>query len=54
MLSAVTLAETGIALSDNYLKVELATAREPNALIDVRIAGVTKGGLREGLLPMVG
>src|ERR1022692_1519571 len=46
-LSAVTLAETGIALTENYLKVELAAAREPNALIDVPIGGVTKAGLRE-------
>ena len=46
-LSAVTLAETGIALTENYLKVELAAAREPNALIDVRICGVTNAGLRE-------
>jgi threonylcarbamoyladenosine tRNA methylthiotransferase MtaB len=47
-LSAVTLAETGIALTENYLKVELAGAREPGAMVDVRIAGVTPSGLREG------
>jgi threonylcarbamoyladenosine tRNA methylthiotransferase MtaB len=52
-LSAVTLAETGIALTENYLKVELAAAREPNALIDVRIAGVSDGGLRESALPVL-
>ena len=52
-LSAVTLAETGIALTENYLKVELAAGREPNALIDVRIAGVTNGGLRENALPIL-
>jgi threonylcarbamoyladenosine tRNA methylthiotransferase MtaB len=52
-LSAVTLAETEIALTENYLKVELAGAREANALIDVRIAGVTDAGLREGSLPIL-
>ena len=52
-LSAVTLAETGIALTENYLKVELAAGREPNALIDVRIAGVTNAGLRENALPIL-
>jgi threonylcarbamoyladenosine tRNA methylthiotransferase MtaB len=46
-LSAVTLAETGIALTENFLKVELAAGRDPNAMIDVRIAAVTKTGLRE-------
>jgi threonylcarbamoyladenosine tRNA methylthiotransferase MtaB len=46
-LSAVTLHETGTALSSNYLKVELAHAREPNVLVDLRISGVSAGGLRE-------
>ena len=53
-LSAVTLAETGIALTENYLKVELGAAREPGSLIDVRIAGVTAAGLREGAWAIVG
>ena len=52
-LSAVTLAESGIALTGNYLKVGLAAPRQPNALIDVRIAGVTAAGLREGALPIL-
>jgi hypothetical protein len=52
-LSAVTLAESGIALTENYLKVELAGAREANALIGVKIAGVTSGGLREGALAIL-
>ena len=38
-LSAVTLHETGAALTGNYLKVELAGAREPNLLVDLRIGG---------------
>jgi threonylcarbamoyladenosine tRNA methylthiotransferase MtaB len=46
-LSAVTLHETGTALSGNYLKVELAAEREPNQLLDLRIGAVTAGGLRE-------
>jgi threonylcarbamoyladenosine tRNA methylthiotransferase MtaB len=47
-LSAVTLHESGIALTGNYLKVEMASAREANLLIDLRIGGVTEAGLREG------
>jgi threonylcarbamoyladenosine tRNA methylthiotransferase MtaB len=47
MLSAVTLHDTGTALTDNYLKVELAGYREPNELVDLRIGGVTAGGLSE-------
>ena len=46
-LSAVTLHDTGTALTDNYLKVELAGYREPNELVDLRIGGVTGDGLRE-------
>jgi threonylcarbamoyladenosine tRNA methylthiotransferase MtaB len=47
-LSAVTLHETGTALSGNYLKIELAAPpREANLLVDLRIGGVSGGGLRE-------
>jgi threonylcarbamoyladenosine tRNA methylthiotransferase MtaB len=46
-LSAVTLHETGTALTGNYLKVELARPREANRLVDLRIGGVVCGGLRE-------
>jgi threonylcarbamoyladenosine tRNA methylthiotransferase MtaB len=46
-LSAVTLHETGTALSGNYLKVELAQPREPNALVNLRIGAITNSGLRE-------
>lgn len=46
-LSAVALAETGIALTDNYLKVELAAPREAGDMVDVRIAALTPAGLRE-------
>ncbi|MGE5570761.1 MAG: tRNA (N(6)-L-threonylcarbamoyladenosine(37)-C(2))-methylthiotransferase MtaB [Rhodospirillales bacterium] len=54
-LSAVTLEQRGIALSENYLKIELASAREPNRLVDVEIGGVSPGGLREKTaLPVIG
>ena len=46
-LSAVTLHETGIALSGNYLKVELATPREANQIVNLPIGDLTLGGLRE-------
>jgi threonylcarbamoyladenosine tRNA methylthiotransferase MtaB len=46
-LSAVTLHEPGTALTGNYLKVALAHEREPNAIVDLRIGGVTRQGLRE-------
>jgi len=44
-LSVVTLTEGG--LSDNFLKVELATRRPANELIDVKIGSLTPNGLRE-------
>ena len=44
-LSAVTLNEG--ALSDNFLKVELATPRAANHLLDVKIGSLTPNGLRE-------
>jgi threonylcarbamoyladenosine tRNA methylthiotransferase MtaB len=46
-LSVVTLHEPGAALSGNYLKVELAAAREPNRLVEIEIGGVSEAGLRE-------
>jgi hypothetical protein len=50
-LAAVTLHETGTALTGNYLKVELAELRTPNLLIHLRIGGVTDTGLREAANP---
>jgi threonylcarbamoyladenosine tRNA methylthiotransferase MtaB len=44
-LSVVTL--TDGALSDNFLKVELATPRSSNQLMDVKIGSLTPNGLRE-------
>jgi threonylcarbamoyladenosine tRNA methylthiotransferase MtaB len=46
-LSAVTLHEAGTALSGNYLKVQLARLREPNAIVELRIGDVCAGGLVE-------
>jgi len=46
-LSAVTLQEGRIALTENYLNVELASRHEPNQILDVSIGGVTDSGLRE-------
>jgi threonylcarbamoyladenosine tRNA methylthiotransferase MtaB len=45
-LSAVTLHD-GAALSENYLRIELAKSYEPNAMVDLRIGAVTGTGLRE-------
>ncbi len=46
-LSAVTLNQSGTALTGNYLKVELAQPREANQLVDLRIGGIFATGLRE-------
>jgi threonylcarbamoyladenosine tRNA methylthiotransferase MtaB len=46
-LSVVTLEQQGVALSENYLKVELATPRDANRIVDVKIGGLTAAGLAE-------
>lgn len=46
-LSAVTIEDGRRAVSGNYLKVELASAREPSRLVDVRVGGLTEDGLSE-------
>jgi len=46
-LSVVTLHELGAALSGNYLKVELASVRGPNLLLNIEIGGLTDSGLYE-------
>jgi len=48
-VSAVTLHEPRIALTDNYLKVELVSCREPNQIISIQVDGVTTIGLCESL-----
>ena len=50
-LSAVTLHEPGIALTENYLTVELTRPRESNRIVDLEIGGLSGGGLRECVLP---
>jgi threonylcarbamoyladenosine tRNA methylthiotransferase MtaB len=45
-LSAVTL-QGGGALSENYLRIELARSYLPNAMVDLQIGDVTGTGLRE-------
>jgi threonylcarbamoyladenosine tRNA methylthiotransferase MtaB len=46
-LSAVTLHEEGMALTGNYLKVELAAPREANQLVNLRVGGLNGTGLYE-------
>jgi hypothetical protein len=53
-LSAVTLDQGGAALTSNFLKVQMAQAREPNQIVDLEIGGVCEAGLREQtLLPII-
>ena len=46
-LSVVTLHEPGVALTDNYLKVDLSVHRNPNQIVNVRIGGTLCGSLLE-------
>jgi threonylcarbamoyladenosine tRNA methylthiotransferase MtaB len=46
-LSAVTLEQRGMALTGNFLKVEMASLREPNQIVELPIAAVTATALRE-------
>jgi threonylcarbamoyladenosine tRNA methylthiotransferase MtaB len=53
-LSAVTLDQGGVALTSNFLKVQMAQAREPNQIVDLEIGGLCEAGLRERtLLPIL-
>jgi threonylcarbamoyladenosine tRNA methylthiotransferase MtaB len=53
-LPAVTLEQRGMALTSNFLKVEMSAAGEPNQLVDLEIGTVTATGLRErALLPVI-
>ncbi len=49
-LPAVTLQDPALAMTTNYLKVDLAHRRLPRELIDVEIGGVSEAGLRERVL----
>jgi tRNA A37 methylthiotransferase MiaB len=52
-VSVVTL-DGGKALTENFLKVALATPRPANQIRQVQIGGVTPDGLHEsGFLPML-
>lgn len=54
-ISAVTLEQRGMALSSNFLKIELAQQKLPNELVEIEIGAVTETGLRESaLLPVLG
>jgi hypothetical protein len=44
-LSVVALAEG--ALSDNFIKVELAHPRPANQIVNVKVGAISRGGLRE-------
>ena len=46
-LSAVTLEQRGVALTSNFLKVEMAAPRNPNRIVDLPIAALTPTALRE-------
>jgi len=54
MLPAVTLEQPGMALTTNFLKVEMARQRESNQMVELEIGGVSETGLREKtLLPVI-
>jgi threonylcarbamoyladenosine tRNA methylthiotransferase MtaB len=46
-LRVVTLEQDGVALSGNFLKVELAAPHVPNRLVEVEIGSVSAAGLAE-------
>jgi threonylcarbamoyladenosine tRNA methylthiotransferase MtaB len=53
-LPVVTLEQRGMALTSNFLKVEMREIREPNQLVDLDVGSVTATGLRErSLLPVL-
>ncbi|MFL6350729.1 MAG: tRNA (N(6)-L-threonylcarbamoyladenosine(37)-C(2))-methylthiotransferase MtaB [Bryobacteraceae bacterium] len=53
-LSAVTLDQGSVALTSNFLKIQMAHGREPNQMVDLEIGGVCEAGLREQtLLPVI-
>jgi threonylcarbamoyladenosine tRNA methylthiotransferase MtaB len=53
-LPAVTLEQRGMALTSNFLKVEMTAARESNQLVDLEVGFITPTGLRErSLLPVI-
>ena len=49
-LSAVTLDSNGLALSSNYLKIQLAHGRPANEIVSLNIGGLSEQGLKEEAL----
>jgi threonylcarbamoyladenosine tRNA methylthiotransferase MtaB len=49
-LPAVTLEQPGMALTSNFLKVEMAFPRDPNRMLDLEIGALCPNGLREKTL----
>jgi threonylcarbamoyladenosine tRNA methylthiotransferase MtaB len=47
VVSAVSIEDGHLALSENYLKIALAKRREPNQILDVPVGGLTSDGLSE-------
>jgi tRNA A37 methylthiotransferase MiaB len=53
-LSAVTLDQGAIALTSNFLNVQMAQPREPNQIVSLEIGAVSEAWLRERtLLPVI-
>lgn len=52
-LSAVTLEQRGMALSSNFLKIEMARHRPPNQLLDLAIGAVGETLRERSLLPVL-
>jgi threonylcarbamoyladenosine tRNA methylthiotransferase MtaB len=46
-LAAVTLEQRGMAMTSNFLRVEMSQPREPNRDVTLEISGLTATGLRE-------
>ena len=46
-LDAVTLEQPGMALTSNFLKVEMSQLRQPNQNVTLEIGGLSESGLRE-------
>ena len=54
-VSAVTLEEPGIALTTNFLRVNMCTPRPPNEIVDLELGELNTNGLREKtLFPVLG
>jgi len=52
-LSAVTLEQRGMALTSNFLKVEMAAERPANTMVELQIGTVSEAGLKESRALMI-